>query len=324
MPIPPGLPYAGRWNRYSDWLRARYGCRTARVPVDGGFSCPNRGPDGSGGCAFCDAAGSRSPLLGTVRDVAEQADRAAAFQRARYGARALLLYFQAFTSTYAPAARLRELYDAALARAPFRGLVVSTRPDCLDPEKAELLASYRDRGLDVWVELGLQSSNDETLARIRRGHTAADFTTARELLRRLGIPVSAHVVFGLPGETEADMLGTVGFLADLDIEGIKIHDLHIPYGCSLYREVLAGELALVSPRRHRDLCVRALELLPPAAVVQRFTTDTPPDRRALPRRAVEKAAFLRGLERDLETRDTWQGRLFGGARRAPPDISPIS
>ncbi len=318
MPIPPGLPYAGRWNRYSDWLRARYGGRTARVPVDGGFSCPNRGPGGAGGCSFCDASGSRSPLLGSAGDVAEQADRAAAFQRARYGARVLLLYFQAFTSTHAPAARLKELYDAALARAPFRGLVVSTRPDCLDPEKAELLASYRDRGLDVWVELGLQSSNDGTLARIRRGHGSADFTTARDLLRRLGIPVSAHVVFGLPGESEADMLGTVRFLADLLIEGIKIHDLHIPYGCGLYREVLAGELALVSPRRHLDLCVRALELLPPSAVVQRLTTDTPPERRALPRRGVEKAAFLRSLERELEIRDTWQGRLFGAAGSAIP------
>lgn len=311
MPIPPGLPYAGRWNRYSDWLRARYGARTARVPVDGGFSCPNRRPDGSGGCTFCDTAGSRSPLLGSARRIEEQVDRAAAFQRARYGAEVLLLYFQAFSATYAPAARLRELYDAALARAAYRGLIVATRPDCLDPEKAGLLASYRDRGLDVWVELGLQSSNDATLARIRRGHGAADFTAARELLRDLGIPVSAHVVFGLPGETEADMLGTVRFLANLRVEGIKIHDLHIPWGCELYGEVLEGELALLSPRRHLDLCVRSLEILPPETVIQRLTTDTPQDRRALPRRGIEKAAFLRNLDAELARRDTWQGRLRG-------------
>lgn len=313
MPIPPGLPYQGRWNRYSDWLRARYGGPTARVPVDGGFSCPNRRPDGSGGCSFCDAAGSRSPVLGSARGIAEQVDRAAAFQRARYGAEVLLLYFQAFSSTHAPAARLRELYDAALARAPFRGLIVATRPDCLDPEKAGLLASYRDRGLDVWVELGLQSSKDATLTRIRRGHVAAEFTAARKLLRDLGIPVSAHVVFGLPGETEADMLGTARYLADLDIEGIKIHDLHVLYGCDLYREALAGELVLLSPRRHLDLCVRSLEILPPETVIQRLTTDTPEDRRALPRRAIEKAAFLRNLDAALARRDTWQGRLSGAA-----------
>ncbi len=311
MPIPSGLPYHGRWNRYSEWLRGRYGARAARVPVDGGFSCPNRGPDGTGGCSFCDSAGSRSPLLGSAESIAEQVDRAAAFQRSRYGAEALLLYFQAFSSTHAPASRLREVYDAALARLPFRGLIVATRPDCLDSGKVELLASYRDRGLDVWVELGLQSSRDATLARIRRGHSAADFSAARCLLGRRGIPVSAHVIFGLPGETESDMLGTVRFLAELKVEGVKIHDLHIPYGCSLYREVLAGEFVLVSPRRHLDLCIRALELLPAETVIQRLTTDTPPDRRALPRRGIEKAGFLRSLDRELEARDTWQGRLSG-------------
>ncbi len=311
MPIPPGLPYAGRWNRYSSWLRARYGARTARVPVDGGFTCPNREPDGGGGCSFCDGAGSRSPVLGTAGDIAEQVDRAAAFQRSRYGAEVLLLYFQAFTSTYASADRLRELYEAALARAPFRGLIVSTRPDCLDTGKAELLASYRDRGLDVWVELGLQSSKDATLARIGRGHTAADFEAAFGALRERGLPVSAHVVFGLPGETEQDMLGTVRFLADLGIDGIKIHDLHVPFGSGLFREALAGELCLLSPVRHRDLCVRALELLPPEAVIQRLTTDTPADRRALPRRAIDKADFLRSLDAELAARDTWQGRLRG-------------
>lgn len=321
MPIPPGLPYHGRWNRYSSWLRARYGGPTARVPVDGGFSCPNRRPDGSGGCSFCDSGGSRSPVLGSAGSVAEQADRAASFQRARYGAEVLLLYFQAFTSTHASPDRLRELYDAALSRAPFRGLIVATRPDCLDREKAGLLASYRARGLDVWVELGLQSSSDATLARIRRGHGAADFTVARNLLRDLGIPVSAHVVFGLPGEAEADMLGTVRYLADLDIEGIKIHDLHIPFGCGLYREAREGELVLLSPRRHLDLCVRALELLPPDTVIQRLTTDTPEDRRALPRRAIEKAGFLRNLDAEMDRRDTWQGRLYGaGAAGAATSI----
>lgn len=310
MPLPSDLPYSGRYNRYSAWLRSRYGCRTARVAVDGGFSCPNRAPDGSGGCAFCDSTGSRSPVLGDARQVADQVDACAAFMRGRYGAEALLLYFQAYTSTYAPADRLRELYDAALSRAEFRGLIVSTRPDCLDAEKADLLASYADRGLDVWVELGLQSSNDETLVRVNRGHTAADFDRALGLLRERGIPVSAHVIFGLPGEGELEMLGTIGFLAERRIEGIKIHDLHIPYACALYGRAAAGELTLLDPGRHLDLCVRALELLPPRTVIQRLTTDTPSDRRAFPRNPIEKARFYRLLDSELESRDTWQGRLF--------------
>lgn len=310
MPLPSGLPYLGRYNRYSAWLRSRYGCRAARVAVDGGFSCPNRAPDGSGGCAFCDATGSRSPVLGDARRVADQVDACAAFMRGRYGAEALLLYFQAYTSTYAPAFRLRELYDEALSRAAFRGLIVSTRPDCLDAEKADLLASYADRGLDVWVELGLQSSNDETLVRVNRGHTVADFDSALGLLREREIPVSAHVIFGLPGEGELEMLGTIGFLAERRIEGIKIHDLHIPYACALYSRAAAGELTLLTPEQHLDLCVRALELLPPRTVIQRLTTDTPPERRAFPRKPIEKARFYRLLDAELESRDTWQGRLF--------------
>ncbi len=289
--------------------------------MDGGFSCPNRRPDGSGGCSFCDASGSRSPVLGNAEGLADQVDRAAAFARGRYGAEVLLLYFQAYTSTYAPASVLRSIYDAALGRADFRGFIVSTRPDCLDAEKADLLASYAGRGLDVWAELGLQSSRDETLVRINRGHTAADFDAALRLLRDRGIPVCAHVVFGLPGETEGDMLGTVRFLAERGIEGLKIHDLHIPFGCALYREALAGELTLLSPRRHLEVCVRSLELLPAGTVVQRFTTDTPEGRRALPRRPVEKALFYRLLEAELEVRDTWQGRLFPG-KEAPGSCSP--
>jgi len=202
------------------------------------------------------------------------------------------------------------MYDSALSRAEFRGLIISTRPDCLDDEKADLLASYAARGLDVWVEMGLQSSNDETLKRINRGHTAADFDAALRLLRERALPVSAHVIFGLPGETEADMLETVRFLTDRRIEGIKIHDLHIPYGCSLYRQVLAGEFSLLSPQRHLELCVRVLERLPPETVIQRLTTDTPSARRALPRKAIDKALFYRRLEEELLSRDTYQSRLY--------------
>ena len=317
MPIPPGLPFDGRYNRYSAWLRKRYGCRTARVGVDGGFSCPNRRPDGTGGCAFCDSDGSRSPVLGDATGIGEQIDRSAAFMRGRYGARALLLYFQAYTSTYAPADRLRELYDAALARDDFRGLIVSTRPDCLDGEKADLLASYVVRGLDVWVEMGLQSSCDATLSRIGRGHTAADFDAALGLLRDREIPAAAHVIFGLPGETDAEMLGTIRYLAGRRIDGIKIHDLHIPYGCALYEPAREGKITLLSSERHLDLCVRALELLPPETLIQRLTTDTPASRRAFPEIPIEKASFYRSLEAELLRRDTYQGRLYPGEKASP-------
>lgn len=262
------------------------------------------------GCTYCDATGSRAPILGNLSSVQEQVGGALAFLRARYSADRFMLYFQANTSTYAPVDQLRTLYDGTLALGEFVGLVVSTRPDCLDQAKVDLLASYKDRGLDVWVELGLQSASNVTLARISRGHGAAAFSEARVRLGRAGIAVAAHVIFGLPGEGLEEIMGTAGFLADLAVEGVKIHDLHYCHGTALLGELRRGELPLWPKALHLEACARFLELLPRFTTVMRLCSDNPPDRRALPKRQIEKASLYRELELYMENRETWQGRLY--------------
>ncbi len=319
---------AAGFRGYAEYLRARYGVPAYRVAVDAGFGCPNRGLDretnrARPGCLYCDERGALAPYQGEVAGAAGgagqrmdsirgQIEQGTAFLRRRYGAQIFLLYLQAFSNTHAPAAELKEVYDFALGCGEFRELIVSTRPDCVDPERAGLLASYRQRGLEVWVELGLQSGCDATLARVRRGHTVEDFTRAFGLLRASGVRLAVHLIFGLPGEGLEQILDTVRLVAGLEPEGVKIHNLHVPRASPLAAEHLAGELAVPCAARHLEYVVRALELLPPRTLVLRLTCDTPRARLAAPLGFTPKAAFYRQVRSALAARASRQGRLWAG------------
>ena len=302
---------------YSRYLNDRHGCTVYRVAVDAGFSCPNR-PEGRGsrGCTYCAEGGGRAPYLSAESGAAveKQVREAMAFLRSRYGAEAFILFFQAFSNTNAPVATLREVYDRGLALAPFRGLNVATRPDCLDAEKADLLASYRDRGLEVWAELGLQTSDELTLRRVERGHTAADFLRAFRLLRERGVKVAVHLIFGLPGEDMAEILRTAEFLAGIHPDGVKIHNLHVPRGTVVAEELAKGELTAPGAPRHLEYVIAALERLPPNTVIMRLTCDTPEERLAAPRHFWPKEVFLERLAETMRGRGARQGRWY----RAPP------
>ena len=218
-----------------------------------------------------------------------------------------LLFFQAYSGTDAPAEELARIYDAALGLAPFVGLDVATRPDCFDPGKARLLASYRERGLDVWVELGLQTAHDPTLRRVRRGHTAGDFARAARMAKAAGLGVASHVILGLPGEGTAEARETARFLGAADIDAVKVHSLHVVRGSPLAREMLAGEIA--APGQHRQLedTIAFLEELEPRVLVMRLITETPAPLLLAPRDPVGKAAFTRMLETEMRRRGTRQG-----------------
>jgi uncharacterized protein len=307
-----------RYRGYNRYLLDKYGEKAYRVALDAGFSCPNRGDDRSkAGCSYCDEYGSRAPYqpqtgpaVSDKSSLKRQVERGIGFIQGRYGARILLLYFQAFSGTWAPPEVLRECYDYCLSLYPFSELIVSTRPDCIDEQKAELLASYISAERDVWVELGLQSAHDRTLKRINRGHTAADFFDAYRLLDEKGIKKSVHLIFGLPGEEWKEMEETVRIAASLEPEGIKIHNLHVPRGAPLLQEYLLGTLAVPCDRRHLEYVIRALELLPPKTVIQRMTCDTPEERLAAPRRFMAKGEFYQKVRAELEERATRQGRLY--------------
>lgn len=194
------------YTSYSRYLRKTYGTKVYRVSVDGGFSCPHRGVDRRmPGCSFCDERGSLAayqPEKNPAREIekrcdalADQIENGISFLKRRYNAKGFLLYFQAYTCTNAPPAELKQIYDFGVAAYPFLGLIVSTRPDCINPEIIRLIASYKTPRFDVWVELGLQSANDDTLQRIRRGHNLRQFVTAFKSLRKAGIKVAVHVIF---------------------------------------------------------------------------------------------------------------------------------
>ena len=307
---------------YGSYLKKKYGKPAFRVGIDAGFSCPNRTADRSGGgCSYCDAFGARAMYQRTEgalsdavdddlkRDIAEQTDKAVRFLRKRYKAEILMLYFQAFSGTYAPVNHLKSVYDYTLSLQNYSEIIVSTRPDCIDREKAGLLASYKEAGLDVWVELGLQSSNDATLKRVNRGHTTADFEKAFLLLREYGIKTAVHLIFGLPGEGVREIAETSRYTAALEPEGVKFHNLHIPYNSHLYNDYLRGEASAPTTEEHLEYVIRAIEMMPESTVIMRLTCDSREDERAAPKDFIKKTEFYNLLRSEMNKRKTFQGRL---------------
>ena len=301
------------FRTYAAYLRERYGARAVRICVDAGLGCPHRRSP-RGGCIFCRGSGSvdAPPVTRQIDDELMRLRDAGPLPE-------LLLYFQAGCSTNAPVKRLRELYDAALGRASFRELILATRPDCIDEERAELIASYLRPDRDVWVELGLQSALDRTLRAVGRGHDVAAFRRAFIMLRSRGIKVAAHLIFGLPGESMADLRRSMGILAALEPQGVKIHNLHVCRGTPLGELFLRGEVTAPSTASHLRAVREALELLPPKTLVMRLTTDTPRAELLAPARFADKAAFRRLLEESMLRAGTRQGRLYPGS---PPGRAP--
>jgi uncharacterized protein len=304
----PELP----WTSYARWLRRRHGAPVRRIAIDAGFGCPHRdGGRGCGGCTFCAggavsgaAAEARPRFRGDLEAVRRQVVEALS----RIAADTVpLLFFQAYSGTDAPVEELAAIYDAALALAPFVALDVATRPDCLDERKVELLASYRARGLDVWVELGLQTSHDATLRRVNRGHTADDFTRAARAAKAAGIGVASHVILGLPGEGTAEARATARFLVAAEVDAVKVHSLHVVRGSPLASEMLAGEVVTPGTGRQLEDTIAFLEELDPRVLVMRLVTETPAALLLAPRRPAGKEAFTRMLEAEMRRRGTLQG-----------------
>lgn len=311
------------FNRYSRYLKNRYGEAAYRVGVDAGFSCPNRREDGGGGCFYCDAAGSRAPyqvlmeerfVLGPAVDspvwrdwMKKQIEGGMNFLAHRYGAALFILYIQAFSGTYAPVELLRRVYSYLLAFAPFKELVVGTRPDCFDPPRADLLAEFHSPERDVWLELGLQSFHDPTLRRIGRGHDSAAFRRAFILAKERGLKVAVHMIFGLPGEDDREIQESIRLLSEMEPDGIKIHNLHIAEGTRFAQMWRDGKLEVPDTETHLRRVVDALEILPFSTVIQRLTCDTPPERLLAPENFSGKQHFYQLTEAELERRGSWQG-----------------
>ena len=294
-------------------LRQRFQGRIWKIPLDAGFSCPNRdGALSRSGCVFCNGRGSGTGLAAQGLPLRDQwtlwRER---LSRTRKAGR-FLAYLQSFSNTYGPLERLAGVLEELAGLPDLAGLCIGTRPDCLDPEKVALLA-----GLDLpWVQLdlGLQSAQDATLARVNRGHTAADFARAAEEAAAAGLLVCAHLMAGLPGEGREEFLASVDFVNALPVAGIKLHNTLVLEGTALARDWQAGDYAPLSLEDYAAWVAEALARLRPDVAVHRVSADPAPGELLAPDWAGDKAAVLRAVNQELERRDLWQGRDLG----APP------
>lgn len=297
------------YNAYGPYLHRLFGCRVQKISLDAGMTCPNRdGTKGWGGCIYCDRQGSGTGNFRHTPSIKDQVLLGKSFLQRRYRAEKFIAYFQSFTNTYAPLPILKSLYEEALSVDDVVGLAVGTRPDCVNPEVLDLLSGFQEKYL-VWVEYGIQSFVPRTLERINRGHTVEDFINAVIETRKKGINVCAHVILGLPGEGLKEILYTADRLAELDIQGLKIHSLYINRGTVLEEWFRQGRYRPLEQAEYVEWVCRFLERCPPHWIIQRLTGDPNPKDLVAPMWSLRKQETLKLIHRRLQEQGVGQGAV---------------
>ncbi len=305
-----------RYNAFTDYFREKYGCRLQKIVIDAGFTCPNRdGRVGVGGCTYCNNAAFHPNYSTPDKPIFRQLEEGIEFHRGRYrNTTDYLAYFQSYSNTYAPLDDLKRLYSEALSHPSVKGIVVGTRPDCIDEHKLDYLASLAKEKV-VIVEYGIESCYDRTLKRINRGH---DFETARravEATAQRGLFQGAHFIFGLPGESLEEMMGMAEIINTLPLNTLKFHQLQIIKGTAMEREYAERreEFVEFTLDGYIDFFVDFLELLRKDLYIERFAGEVPPRFvNGSPWGLIRNTELIRLLERRLEERNTCQGRLYVG------------
>ncbi len=295
------------------YFRSRFGSRVHKVTVDAGLTCPNRdGTLSTGGCIYCNAMGSGTGAHAKGLSITEQIERSKDRIARRFKTNKLMAYFQSFTNTYAPVERLKALYDEALAVDGVVGLAIGTRPDCVKPAVLDLLGNYARTHL-IWIEYGLQSAHDQTLARINRGHDFACFKRTVGATRHRGINICAHVILGLPGESREDMLATADAVAGLGIDGVKLHLLYVVHGTPLAAWYREGRYHCLEQKEYAERVCEFIERLPDSMIIQRLTGDPHPHELIAPQWSLDKKGTMEMIDRCFEEKQTWQGKHYGAA-----------
>ena len=265
------------YRSFNSYLKEKYGGRIQKISIDAGFTCPNRdGTKASGGCTFCNNV-AFSPYAMTKQTVEEQIEKAMSFYKNRFkNIKGFLAYFQAYTNTYAPVEKLKELYDKAMEYEEIVGMSIGTRPDVVPEEVLDLIASYTVEKPEIWVEYGLQTANPKTLRSINRAHGVAEFVDAvLRTKKRPGIKVCAHLIVGLPGDEYEDYIESAKLIAALPIDGIKIHPLHIVRHTVMEKQYERGEINILSMEEYAKIVVDMFEYLPDDIIVHRLTGEAP-------------------------------------------------
>ncbi len=307
-----------RYNSYSEYIKKLFGGRVQKVAVDAGFTCPNRdGITGTGGCTYCDNKAFNPSYCNPEESITEQIRKGIEFHARRYRrASEFLVYFQPFSNTYGTMDVLKEKYEEALSFPGVAGLVIGTRPDCVDDEKLGYLSELA-RKYYIQIEYGVESVHEKTLERINRGHS---FDLSRQVIIKthsLGIHTGAHFIFGLPGETAGDMMKMAGIISELPVDTVKFHQLQIVKGTAIEHEFHSNPTLfhVFTLRDYIDFIIPFIEKLNPAIVVERFTGEVPP-------RFIESHNWgllrndeiLRLIEAEMEARDSWQGKKYANKK----------
>ncbi|MFZ4521419.1 MAG: TIGR01212 family radical SAM protein [Bacteroidales bacterium] len=311
-PFPWG--HSRRFNSYAEYIRNVFGGRMQKVVVDAGFTCPNRdGTKSTGGCTYCNNDAFNPSYCNPVEPLHYQIEKGIGFHLVRYRrATSYLVYFQPYSNTYAPLAKLKELYTEALAYPGVAGLVIGTRPDCIDEGKLDYLAEL-SRKCFIQVEYGVESIHDKTLDRINRQHGFALSEKVIRMTHERGIKAGAHFIFGLPGESIEEMLAYGSVISKLPLDSVKFHQLQVVTGTAMQLEYARTPEVFYefSLEGYIRFIVRVAEQMNPAIVIERFSGEVPP-------RFISSAnwglirydAVLRKIEEEFERQDTWQGKFY--------------
>ncbi|HPV88382.1 MAG TPA: TIGR01212 family radical SAM protein [Bacteroidales bacterium] len=303
-----------RYRSFTGYFIHKYGTRLQKVVVDAGFTCPNRdGTAGTGGCTYCDNRAFHPSYSTPEKSLIQQIDEGIEFHKVRYRrAGGYLAYFQPYSNTYAPLEELRRIYRPVLEDPRIKGIVIGTRPDCIDMEK---LRYFKDLSQEmiVMIEYGVESCYNRTLERINRGHTWEQSVEAIEATAALGIHTGVHMIFGLPGESRDEMLAEAGMLSRLPITSLKMHQLQIVRDTAMEKEFAEkpGDFVTFSLNQYLDFVVDFLERLRPDMFIERIVGEVPPRFvRSTPWGLIRNVEILRLLEKRLEERDTFQGAEY--------------
>lgn len=299
-----------RYNSLNYYLRNKFGCKVFKISLDAGFSCPNRdGTIGTGGCIFCSERGSGDFAGNRKFSIHHQFEDIKQMMSKKWKNGKYIAYFQAYTNTYAPISVLRQKYKEAIMEDNVVGLAIATRPDCLEDEVLDLISNFNER-IYTWVELGLQTSKENTAVTINRGYKLKTFEKAVKELRDRNIDVVVHIIFGLPGENKQDMINTVKYISSMDVQGVKIHLLHLMKNTPLVKLYESGKLKFMTEEQYIDLICEAIANINPDIVIHRLTGDSPRDMLIGPKWSLKKWDILNKINSTLDDRDIYQGINF--------------
>lgn len=296
-----------RYHTFNYYLKTTYHGKVSKVILDAGFTCPNRdGSKGHGGCIFCSAKGSGDSNSFSKEDILKQYAENKKVMDSKWPNSLYIPYFQSYTNTYGPLSKIKEMLEPFIDMDEVAEIAIATRPDCLEEETIQYLDSLCGKK-QIWLELGLQSSNDHTGELINRKHSFSDFADALNRLEKTRIKVCVHIMNGLPFETVEDMLKTVTDIKDLPFDGIKIHMLHILKDTALARLYEDERFKLISRDEYIKLVVKQLELLRPEVIVQRLTGDPLKEELVVPDWVLNKTTILNDIDKLMRRLDTYQG-----------------